>query len=44
MARSDLLVSSAHVFEGWNNMVVIDKPSYTASSEKYDIVYLPYIL
>ena len=44
MARSDLVVSSAHVFEGWNNISVIDKPLYTVSSEKYDIVYLPYIL
>ena len=44
MARSDLAVSSAHVFEGRNNIMVIDQPLYTVSSEKYDIVYLPYIL
>lgn len=44
MGRSDLAISSAHVFEGWNNISVIDKPLYTVSSGKYDIVYLPYIL
>lgn len=44
MARSDLAVSSAHVFEGWNNISVIDKPLYTKTPYKYDIVYLPYIL
>lgn len=44
MARSDLLVSSVHVLDGWNFITVIDKPLYTITNGKYDIVYIPYIL
>ena len=44
MARSDLIMSSAHIFENWDNIQIVDRPLYSCTGYEYDIVYLPYIL